>query len=181
MKRKTPAICFGLLCAVVAAILLKKGLVTCAATAGAGSTWVVQKSPSPSNQSLGNVLYGVSAVSASDAFAVGTEGNNLYALIERWNGTSWSVMKNTGSCSLSAVAAVSGTDVWAVGNCQGVEFIEHWNGTAWSVIPAPDPPCANGDSLDGVTAIASTDVWAVGQASTSSYCGSGDQVPFAMH
>jgi hypothetical protein len=66
---------------------------------------------------------------------------------------------------LQAVSAVSGGDVWAVGETyDGAHFhplLEHWNGSAWSV----DTSLAAipGDAqLAGVTALSSGDVWAVG-------------------
>lgn len=69
------------------------------------------------------------------------------------------------------VAALSDSDVWAVGACNGNNAInhtltEHWNGTAWSIVPSPDAG-AMGSSLAAVSAVSSTDVWAVGAEQTS--------------
>src|SRR5262252_9918518 len=48
-----------------------------------------------------------------------------------------------GSATLHAVAATSGTDVWAVGsyNSAGAykTLIEHWNGTRWTIVPSANP------------------------------------------
>src|SRR6266516_976071 len=75
---------------------------------------------------------------------------------------------------LSDVAAISSTDVWAVGTDEGDNTIpsktlaEHWNGTAWSVVATPNPgsnpSCAgnNGNVLHAVSAVSTSDVWAVG-------------------
>ncbi len=49
-----------------------------------GSSWTEQ-SPSGSGE-----LFGVAALSATDAWAVGTTPDGD-ALIERWNGSAWSV------------------------------------------------------------------------------------------
>jgi len=95
-------------------------------------------------------------------------GTGPQTLIEHWNGTSWSVVSSPNvsgaSNELLAVAAVSPTDVWAVGdsNTSGVEqaLIEHWNGTSWSIVSSPSPGGSN--DLRGVAIISATDIWAVG-------------------
>lgn len=66
---------------------------------------------------------------------------------------------------LSGVAAVSASDVWAVGEFSkpGVGFqtlIEQWNGHKWGVVPSPD--VGSLDELTAVTAVSASDVWAVG-------------------
>ena len=53
---------------------------------GACRSWV--RSPSPDAGTGDNDLYGVTALSARDAWAIG--GDNGGALIEHWNGTRWS-------------------------------------------------------------------------------------------
>jgi len=70
--------------------------------------------------------------------------------------------------SLNAVAALSSTDVWAVGqfriyaqNDYDQPLAEHWNGTKWKVIPTPTPSKPI-DILWGAAAISSDDAWAVG-------------------
>jgi hypothetical protein len=63
------------------------------------------------------------------------------------------------------VAAVSPTDIWAVGNMssptastlQGLGLIEHWDGQQWQMVHSS----ING-TLSGIAAIAANDVWAVG-------------------
>ncbi len=76
---------------------------------------------------------------------------------------------------LNAVAAVSASDAWAVGQGQFLSLTEHWNGTAWSIVPSPNLPTMT--TLKGVAAIASNDVWAVGdnggQGITMHWNGSG--------
>lgn len=68
---------------------------------------------------------------------------------------------------LTAVAAVSANDVWAVGNhtkngAVAQPLIEHWNSKKWSVVAAPSTMGNNG-ILSGVAAISADDVWAVGE------------------
>jgi hypothetical protein len=75
---------------------------------------------------------------------------------------------NLTSGGLSAVAEVSATDIWTVGNYLDTNnsnqpLTEHWDGNSWTMIPNPG---SNG-FLRGVTALASNDVWAVGQYYTN--------------
>ncbi len=136
-----------------------------------GSNWSVVKSPSPG--SINNELYSVAATSASDVWAVGFVTNSTsgqtsvdQTLIEHWNGSNWSVVSspNPGSSSdhLSAVAAVSASDVWAVGdsNTLSQTLIEHWNGSHWSVVSSPNP--GSGGVLEAVATVSAGDVWATG-------------------
>src|SRR5216683_7731075 len=61
---------------------------------------------------------------------------------------------------LNAVAGVSPSDAWAVGQGQFLSLTEHWDGSVWSIVPSPNLPTMT--SLKGVTAITRDDVWAVG-------------------
>src|SRR5438270_11754958 len=56
----------------------------------------------------------------------------------------WSVVKSPNVGQLSGVAAVSASNIWAVGSYYagsvkaGQTLIEHWNGTSWSVVKSPN-------------------------------------------
>ena len=134
-----------------------------------GTSWSVVPSPSVS----GGVLNGVSAASSNDVWAVGSNGSGA-PLVEFFNGTSWSVQTTptlpangngndtAGGGEFAAVAAISPTDVWAVGglgNGRGGELIENFNGTTWSVVTSPSPTSGG---LLSISAISSTDIVAVG-------------------
>src|SRR5260221_12429446 len=105
---------------IVGVVLLALLLAPAVAQAAA---WSVVPSPSPGVE--GNVLPAVASVSANDVWAVGeatdATGRQL-TLTEHWNGTAWSVVAspNVGSANntLLAVAAVSTTEVWAVGRAE---------------------------------------------------------------
>ena len=135
-----------------------------------GTEWSVV--PSPNQGAADNHLSGVAAVSASDVWAIGDYQSGPYryvqTLVEHWNGTEWSVVPSPNpdstSASLTGVAAVSASDVWAVGSYNGRTLTEHWNGTEWSVVPSPNLDEDHGlsNNLYGVTAISPNDVWAVG-------------------
>jgi hypothetical protein len=140
-----------------------------------GTTWRVVSSPSPGSS---NFLTGVTAVSTSNVWAVGysfgagDSGSGSQTLIEQWNGTMWSVIPSSNSASqfnyLNGVAAVSASDIWAVGysnsGSTSQTLIEQWNGSIWSIVSSPNPG-STGDSLYAVTAISANNVWAVGTGS----------------
>jgi hypothetical protein len=139
-----------------------------------GTSWSVVKSPNPG--SIYNILGGVTAVSATNVWAVGYYVNTTgltQTLIEHWNGTHWSVVKSPspapGNNELFSVAAASAKNVWAVGfsttNTTDHTLIEHWNGTRWGVVKSPNPGSSS-DHLAGVAAVSARNVWAVGDSNT---------------
>jgi len=135
-----------------------------------GTNWQVIPSPNPGATT--NILGDVVAVSATNIWAVGAyqnSGDSGQTLIEHWNGTNWQIVSSsnmgTGSNGLLGVAAVSATNIWAVGMygepSHSQTLIEHWNGTSWTV--ASSPNMGTGDSsLKRVTAVSATNLWAVG-------------------
>lgn len=139
----------------------------------------------------------VSSISANDAWAVGwhmpTSSSATTTFIEHWNGQSWSHVTSPNPLSiyaaLSAVAAVSANDVWAVGtyapnNTGRKGLIEHWNGTKWAIVPSPDPISSpsHETELTSVDAVSASDVWAVGSIQNSSHPGAGGKtIGFAEH
>src|SRR5437879_3091830 len=81
------------------------------------------------------------ALSPSEAWAVGQTQN--HPVIQRWDGTAWSVMASPQSASvigagLLGVAAVSPTAAIAVGGAcdrlagREIPLIQHWDGTEWT-------------------------------------------------
>jgi hypothetical protein len=108
-------------------------------------------------------LLGVSATSATNAWAVGETGRS--ALILHWNGRMWARMQLPGNFAagdLSRVAATSTRNAWAIGDGRhGNQVIMHWNGKRWSSTAFPAP---GGKELQllGLTATSAADAWAVG-------------------
>ncbi len=141
-----------------------------------GTKWSQKPSPSPSPY---NYLYGVSAVSSSNAWAVGSDstggpgipGSVAHTLVLHWNGTKWSMAKSPNPSSTSnalrGVSADSSSDAWAVGGYTNDAsqvpdtLILHWNGRTWSKIGSPNPGSSD-NYLSGVSALSSSDAWAVG-------------------
>lgn len=131
-----------------------------------GTSWGVVVSPNAGMNT--SELLGVAAVSSSDVWAVGyysivSTGANK-TLIEHWDGTSWSIVSipKVGSYNnqLLAVAAVSASDVWAVGE----SLTLNWNGTSWSKVPSP-----NAAQLSAVAAVSASDIWGAGDYYNSTY------------
>ena len=138
-----------------------------------GSGWTIV--PSPNSDTLQNELYGVSAISANDVWAVGNFYNTglgaHQTLIEHWDGNNWSIVASSdiGASDdfLNAVTAVSANDIWTVGFTRPLNFtnqttlVEHWDGSAWTIVPSPNVQEAP-NGLFGVAAAGPADVWAVG-------------------
>lgn len=129
-----------------------------------GASWSVVPSPNPT---VSQYLYGVTAISASDIWAVGyftdqqTQAGSG-SLTLHWNGTTWSRVSNPGNTRLNGVTAVSSNNVWAVGdytiqqNLDG-PLILHWDGSSWSIVPSSQV-----GTLAAVTAVSASNIWAVG-------------------
>ena len=153
-----------------------------------GKTWKVVPTPNP----LANhgALHGVTAVSASNVWAVGTYANSMGVSVpfaEHWNGKAWKIVSmpnasGTAGITLNGVTAVPGSpnDVWAVGltnqpsaDISAAAVAEQWNGKTWKIVPTPSEPApqpsgpqnATKSELNGVTAVSANDVWAVGWGS----------------
>lgn len=130
-----------------------------------GSTWTRVAAHLPST--LGN-LRGVTAISATDAWAVGCTGCSAsgagYPVTDHWTGRRWQLVSTArlrSLAGLNGVASTSPTDVWAVGvPGNGGSGIAHWNGHGWRIVASPNP---DGDYYPiGVAAASPTTVWAVG-------------------
>jgi len=145
-----------------------------------GTAWSKVTIPQPGPV---NVLYSVTATSATDVWAVGyycvtSMCTVQHALILHWNGTAWSetaTIPGPGAVSnLNGVAAESATGAWAAGfSCArstcGKErtLILHWNGTAWSKVASPNVSSAFASIVQGVAATAPSEAWAAGYSCTS--------------
>jgi hypothetical protein len=114
-----------------------------------GKNWSVVPSPNPG--STGDHLYGVAAVSPTNAWAVGQQlsaSGPDRALIEHWNGTRWSVVPTAtlggGSILLDAVAA-NRKGVWAAGESDSpvtgaAPLVLRSSGGGWTKVGMPSIP-----------------------------------------
>jgi hypothetical protein len=141
-----------------------------------GSSWTAFPAPMIHGDNT-SYLDGVVTVSPTEAWAGGVVGigtANPNQVIERWDGTKWSVFPgpkfNTGDQpAIWDMTAVSPSDIWAVGsllvsNSLLDALFEHWDGTSWTVQPGAFHGFFRAASAD-----ASNDVWAVGYNGNSTF------------
>jgi hypothetical protein len=143
-----------------------------------GTRWTAFPLPNVGAQQ--NVLQAVSMPAPGKAWAAGFFINGKFqqqTLIEHFDGTVWSVVPSPSPGGLQnilyGVAAISDTDVWAVGTQQDSNgpfhtLTEHWDGKSWSVVNAVDAG-TNGNQFYAVKAVASNNVYAVGQQAGSAF------------
>jgi len=131
-----------------------------------GAAWT---SVTPSGVALGQTLYAVDMLSATESWAVGN-GTGTAATMLKWDGSIWtSVPSGTPvNAYLYGIDMLSSTDGWAVG-CSGTlpacatPTIVRWNGLAWSQVTPP----AGTSGLYDVFMLSPTDGWAVGNATSA--------------
>src|ERR1051325_1615535 len=139
-----------------------------------GLSWSVVPSPNPGPGN--NVLYGVTAVSPGDAWAVGWYYDAQFIgrpLVLRWNGSAWMQVAapraSTDFNALQSVTATGPADAWAGGyakvNDRYATFLEHWDGSTWTVVPSPNVG-AKHNRVRAVSAVSALDAWAVGESTT---------------
>jgi hypothetical protein len=134
-----------------------------------GTKWTAFATPMIAGDNT-SYLAGVADISPTEAWAAGITGvgtGNVQQVIERWDGTEWSVFSgptfNSGDQpEIFGMTAVNSNDIWTVGtilesNQLLKALFEHWDGTAWT---------AEIDTFHGffrgVSADAANDIWAVG-------------------
>ena len=155
------------------AALVSAAVLAVSATAQAATGFTTVTSPDPGSNY--NEIDGIAPVTTSNAWAVGFQrstGLLFHVLVEHWTGTAWSVAASASrpaadDTRLHAVAALSATNIWAVGSqttsTSTQSLIEHWNGSAWSVVPSPSGEPA-GSELLGIAAVSAGNIWAVGHS-----------------
>jgi hypothetical protein len=107
---------------------------------------------------------GIWASASNDVWAVGG------ALIEHFDGISWSTITSIGGSSFAHLSAIWGSgrdDLWAVGGAVSSDpaVILHWNGKSWSFVASPafDSPYFHSPYyLTAVWGTGPADVWSVG-------------------
>ncbi len=127
----------------------------------AGGGWVAQQFDFP--ERYGDIE-ALAVLSDRDVWAVGRQATSGYdagrPLIEHWNGVAWTEyqLRNVDGLQLKGIAAISSSDVWAVGGGGSTPFVVHWDGTRWSRVTV-----RLAGALSGVARVPGTnDVIAVG-------------------
>src|SRR3984893_8387490 len=141
-----------------------------------GSNWTQVASPYMASANNPNsALLAVTAVPGAvtnNVWAVGSSGSG--PLAAQWNGSGWNLFTPPSTLvgsTLAGVAALSPTDIWAVGfgspmiGAQTTRtLIEHYDGATWSMVPSPNLSPTSSDQLRSVSAASAVDVWAVGNS-----------------
>jgi hypothetical protein len=125
----------------------------------------------------GTTLKALAAIRSDDIWAAGDVATNGHSrsILLHWDGHRWQSSLAPDAIQnesvLFGVAAVSSTDVWAVGRYYDVgaaqtrPLLLHWDGNRWSQgVPVSLPPSYS--TLQAVVALAANDVWAVGWMDT---------------
>jgi hypothetical protein len=151
-----------------------------------GTSWTDTTVPTTSTHF--SWFYGVSCTSATACTAVGADATSkaygwwgggtlvpdeIRPLIQRWNGTSWTVQALTVPSTwkdtfLRAVSCDSATHCVAVGNHAGNTIVAAWNGSAWSLQTAPDPLSSIDVRFIAISCTSTTSCVAVGRFTTAS-------------
>jgi hypothetical protein len=143
-----------------------------------GTQWSLQSVPSPAGAQATD-LDGVNCVTAKSCVASGVVtypstdpySSNASTLIERWDGTSWTIEKTANPYTsgytqeLYSVSCSARIDCTAVGDYNGTTtgtIAERANGKKWSIQPTPTDQI-NGDQLTGVACPATSSCVAVGE------------------
>ncbi len=143
-----------------------------------GTSWSINtsiRSALPGN----TILYGVTDISPTDAYAFGNNASLASGELAKWNGSTWSAVSyplptSTGyDQTLNAISANGANDVWIIGsyldqvgaNLRWETFSDHWNGSTWTVVPMP--LVTGSDNLftyqvQSMDVISSTNIWMVG-------------------
>jgi hypothetical protein len=135
-----------------------------------GATWTTFPAPMIKGDN-NSFLQGVVDISPTLAWAAGnvTDGPHPGQVIEKWDGTKWSLFPGPKfgkkeQANVFAMTSSSANDVWAVGRLINIangrvsSLFEHWNGTAWTATTVE----SNNEYLFGASADATNDAWAVG-------------------
>ena len=145
-----------------------------------GTRWTAFPLPNVGAQQ--NILQAVSMPVPGKAWAVGDYISGKFqqqTLIEHFNGAVWSVVPSPSPGALQnilyGVAAITDTDVWAVGASEDANNLwhtltEHWDGSTWTIVNAVDAG-SNGNQFYAVKALATNDVYAIGQQANSAFPG----------
>ena len=144
-----------------------------------GSTWTIQSTAKRTGTTWAT-LQDVSCTSASACTAVGGDfisGSPQKALVQRWNGTSWTLQTSpepSGSefGGLEGVSCVSATACTAVGaygyGSADLPLVVRWNGSSWSLMAAPIPSGSTYTQLEAVACTSITECLATGYYRNSS-------------
>src|SRR6266496_1480047 len=137
---------------------------------------------SPQASGPRGILTDVSCSSPSSCVAVGQhyQPRPPNALIERWNGSQWSIMRGPAPpahthADLSGISCTGASNCTAVGSSTRTSpqptttppptrtLVERWNGSQWVIVKSPNPVGATYSFLSSISCPSSSNCWAVGE------------------
>ena len=156
------------ICTIAISVILANGTT-------AFATCVANQVPTPASGFF-DLFFSIGGAAPSDVWAVGgnrsVRYNIFHTMTEHWDGNTWTVVPSPNvdlrdySNALNGVAALSSTDVWAVGGLDprrgglaSQTLSLHWRGQRWSVVSTPSDP----GRFNAVAPVKQNgDIWAVG-------------------
>jgi hypothetical protein len=161
-------------CLAVGASAINAADVSPLAEAWNGSSWTIMPTPRPAGVTYAT-LAAVSCASTTACIAVGSFsrcggcGGANSALVERWDGTSWTIQSTPGPpfSTLTGASCTSATACVAVGSSSptvagaDTALVERWDGNSWTSQNTPSPP---GSTLTSVSCTSATACEAVGSS-----------------
>jgi hypothetical protein len=140
-----------------------------------GASWSIASAPVPTDN-FGSMLTGISCSAANACMAVGSYQADWapLALVERWDGSSWSLAttpnpSNPQGIVLSDVSCTAISACMAVGSKPAVSsdsptLAARWDGATWTILSTPAMAgAAGGSELDKIVCSSSSSCMAVGQ------------------
>lgn len=163
-----------------------------------GSKWTLETVSLPAGSETG-VLYAVSCSASNACTASGfyeeSSTKAEYALIERWNGKTWTTQSTPtppggegskgapANVGLNGVSCPEAKDCIATGSYERTGSVlrealaEHWNGSTWTITPTPGLTAEDGTTLGKLACVSATSCTAIGSYSESLTTGT----PITMH
>ena len=146
-----------------------------------GSSWAIVSTPNPAGFAKSH-LYDVACPASADCWAVGkaakkaSEGENPAAMLQRWDGTKWTLVSASGlPTQLSRVSCDSTSSCFAVSGLDNL-VAARWDGSAWTQgATAGLPSGGSGGKLNDVSCAAGGECVVVG-----SYFSNGHSAPLVQ-
>jgi hypothetical protein len=147
-----------------------------------GHRWSIVATPA---MPFGGELTDIVSLAPDNAWAVGDQFITSQAsqdttggsVIEHWDGHTWKMLAdptdpvvNYANTRLAQLAALSPTDIWAVGAYSAATdtgIIVHWDGQRWSEVSHPSP--ARNGGFTAIAAVTANDIWVAGGNTNGSY------------
>jgi hypothetical protein len=153
-----------------------------------GTKWTRTAAPKVPGGAFYTSLFGVSCWTGTNCIAVGVYETGSFsnptsesALTEKWNGSSWTIVKaakpsGNVADTLNGISCLSAADCTAVGNFYNASdrfegFGEQWNGSAWKASTVPWSSGSGDSTLYSVSCLSSGDCNATGVEEVTSSTG----------